>query len=135
MRWDTFLEGMELLVYNPYTHQLFFIVKKSRKADLLTFLANHPNAAARLGLDDVIGSEVVKITVTPPPNSGANHQVLGVASWITKKQRDFWVSIKNEVPPAWQGDVEGAIRRTNNRLDFDDWLASLATPLYRKEEA
>lgn len=122
------------MVYNPYTHQLFFIVKKSRKVDLLDFLANHPNVAARLGLDDVIGSEVVKITVTPPPNSGATVQVLGVASWITKEQRDFWVDIKDEVPVAWQDDVDGAIRRTDNRLDFDDWLASLAVPLYRKEE-
>lgn len=116
-----------------YTHQLFFIVKKGRKQEIVDWIDNHPNAAAKLGLGDVIGMEIVKITVTPPPNAGSNYQVLGVASFITKAQRDFWVNIKDKVPPDLMDDIEGAIRRTDNRLDFDEWLASLSTPLYRLE--
>lgn len=122
------------MTFNPYTHQLFFILRKTRKADFLDWLENHPNKAARLGLDDVIGLERVKITTTAPPNFGSPFQVLGTAVFITQEQRDFWVSIKDDVPLAWQDDVDGTIRRINNRLDFDDWLASLTPPLYRLEE-
>jgi hypothetical protein len=122
------------MVYNPYTHQLFFIVKKSRKQDIIDWIDNHPEAAAKLGLGDVIANEVVKITTTPPPNSGATVQVLGVASFITKAQRDFWVSIKDKVPVDLEDDIEGTIRRTDNMLDFDVWLAGQSTPLYRIQE-
>lgn len=119
---------------NSYTHQLFFITLKTRKQDIIDWINNHPNAAARLGLGDVIANEIVKITTTPPPNAGSNHQVLGVASFITQEQRDFWVSIKDKVPPDLADDIDGTIRRTDNRLNFDSWLASLSTPLYRLEE-
>lgn len=121
------------MAYNPYKYQLFFICKETRKQDIKNWIDNHPNAAAKLGLGDVIANEVVKITATPPPNAGSAHQVLGASSWITQEQRDFWVSIKDRVPPDIRDDIEGAIRRTDNRLDFDEWLASQAIPLYRLE--
>lgn len=122
------------MIFNPYKHQLFFITKKTRKQEIIDWIDNHPDAAAKLGLGDVIGMEIVKITVTPPPNVGANFQVLGVASFITQAQRDFWVGIKDKVPADLRDDIEGVIRRTDNRLDFDEWLESQTTPLYRLDE-
>lgn len=116
---------------SEYLYQLFIIIRRTRKQDFIDWVRSHPNAAAKLGLDVVVESEGVKITTIPRPNSAAPVQVLGSASWITSEQRDFWIQVKDLVPVAWQGDIEGAIRRLDNRLDFDEWLASQSTPLYR----
>jgi len=119
---------------NPYTHQIFFVVRKSRKQDFIEFIRNHSDLAAKLGFDSIIESERVKICSVPPPNHTNNVVVLGTASYITKEQRDWWVSIKDRVPTNWQDDVSGTIHR-NDRADkptFDSWLESVG--LYRQVE-
>jgi len=114
-----------------YPHELLLALKKTRKAAFVTWIRSHPERAAKLGLDNVIEGEVIKLCLVPLPNATATVVAFGTHSWISDEQKAFWIQVKDKVPAAWKDDIDGAIRRTDNRLDFDDWLAGLSTPLYR----
>jgi hypothetical protein len=116
----------------PYPYQLFFVVRKTRAADLVAWIRANPDRASKLGLDHAIESERVKLSTVPQPNTGETVVALAVSSRISEKQRDFWIQVKTRVPAGWANDVDGAIRSNDNPLDFDEWLAGLSTPLYRQ---
>lgn len=114
-----------------FTHQLFLILRKTRRADFRAWILANPDRAAKLGLEDVFDMERVKITTVPPPNEGSAWPAVGVSMWITQAQRDYWVLVKDKVPPEWANDIDGTIRRVSaGGVDVSGWLAAQDPPLY-----